>query len=99
MAYKVIVNKRGAKRLMSIIDYLKENWGETVTDDFFDKVEKMLLLLEDSPFVGAPSNKDPSVRRILITKHNRMYYRVKGNTVFILNFFDTRQHPKKNRFD
>jgi plasmid stabilization system protein ParE len=99
MAYKVIVNKRGGKRLISILDYLNENWGTAVTNDFLGKVEKILLLLEESPFVGAPSNKNPYVRRILITKHNRMYYKVNGDTVFVLNFFDTRQNPEKNKFE
>jgi plasmid stabilization system protein ParE len=99
MAYKVIVNKRGAKRLLDILDYLEENWGKKVAEDFLDKLNRMLTILEGRPFIGSPSGKQPTVRRILLTKHNRVYYRVKGNTVFVLNVFDTGQNPRRNKFD
>jgi plasmid stabilization system protein ParE len=54
MAYKVIVNKRGAKRLLDILGYLEENWGKKAAEDFLDKLNRMLTILEGRPFIGSP---------------------------------------------
>lgn len=35
---------------------------------------------------------------MLITRHNKMYYKIKGKTVVILNMYDTRMNPKKNPY-
>jgi hypothetical protein len=47
-----------------------------VADSLADKVKDLLIVLKGSPFIGAPSQKEPTVRRILVTKHNRIYYRI-----------------------
>jgi len=99
MAYKAIVSKRATRRLLAVLDYLKENWGEKVAIEFADKVQELLNLLENQPFIGAPSNREPTVRRILVTKHNRVYYRIKGNAIIIVHIIDTRQHPRKNKYE
>jgi hypothetical protein len=34
----------------------------------------------------------------LITKHNRIFYRIKGNQIEVINMYDTRSNPKKNKY-
>ena len=41
-----------------------------------------------------PSNIKKGVRRCFITKHNAMYYKVKGKEVEIITIHDTRSDPK-----
>jgi len=48
------------------------------------------------PLTGIASQKIIDVRSILLTKHNRLYYRVKNNFIEILRVFDTRQNSMKN---
>jgi hypothetical protein len=52
--------------------------------------------LSELPELGAIQEPDKEIRAILITKHNRLFYRVKGTKPFILSFLDNRTR-KSNR--
>jgi len=43
--------------------------------------------------------KVSEVQWILITKHNKLYYRIEGDIIYMITLFDTRQNPKKNRYE
>ena len=40
-------------------------------------------------------NKAASKKLFKFGKHNQIYFRVQGKTLFISDFFDARQDPKK----
>ena len=65
---------------------------------FLEKVDYRLNLLAKQPFAGAPSSKLKDVRGVLITRHNKMLYKVNGDKVIILNLYDKRINPKKNPY-
>ena len=98
MAYKTIVKKRFTNKVIKLLYYLEAEWGRTVADRFANKLEKRLDNLLKQPFTGAESGYFKNVRSILITKHNRLYYRIKGTTIEIINLYDTRMNPKKNPY-
>jgi hypothetical protein len=58
----------------------------------------MLQLIKE-PDEGRNSSKVPEVQWILITKHNKLYYRIEGDIIYMITLFDTRQNPKKNRYE
>ena len=86
MAYKIIYNKRFQNKLFKLLDY------------FIISLQKRLHTLSKQPYIGASSNVINSVRSILITKHNRLFYRIKDDTIEVLNMYDTRSNPKKNPY-
>jgi len=97
MAYEIIINKRFTNKLLHVLDYLEKEWGKKVAYEFQDKVFVRIYMLQLNPFIGAPTGV-ASVRSTLITKHNRMYYRVKGNKLVILNLYDTRSNYQKKNY-
>lgn len=99
MAYLIIVKKRFTNKIVKLLDYLEGEWGKTVADNFLKEIDKRLDTLSEQPFIGAPAAEAKTVRSILITKHNRLYYRIKGKTIEIVNMYDTRMNPKKNPFN
>lgn len=99
MAYEIIYKERFTQKLFKLLDYLKREWSERVADKFINELLERLKTLSTQPFIGAPSTKIKSVRSILITKHNRIYYRIKDNQIEVLNLYDTRINPKKNRYN
>lgn len=100
MAYKIIVSKFFQKKVIALNIYLQEEWGLTVATEFHETLIKIILTIADQPGIGSVSKKKKNVRKILITKHNRLYYRVKDKkAITLLLLFDTRQHPKRNRYD
>ncbi|MBV9960911.1 MAG: type II toxin-antitoxin system RelE/ParE family toxin [Parafilimonas sp.] len=98
MAYKIIYKKRFQTKLFKLLDYLKTVWGDNVADNFVNRLQGRLRTLSKQPYIGASSTVIKSVRSILITKHNRLYYRIKDDTIEVLNMYDTRSNPKKNPY-
>jgi len=98
MAYKIIVKKKFTAKLIKLLFYLEAEWGKTVANRFENKVEKRLDNLSKHPFTGAESAYFKNVRSILITKHNRLYYRIRETTIEVINMYDTRMNLKKNPY-
>jgi plasmid stabilization system protein ParE len=99
MAYQVIYKKRFNNKLIQLLQYLEQEWGQKVSVEFLSKIDKRIETLKQQPFIGKPSEKKPEVRAISITKHNRLYYKISNNKIVILNLFDTRKSSKNNPFD
>ncbi len=97
--YKVIYSPKLWQRLNDLLSYLSTNWGIKVADDFLFVFEQKMNLLMKNPKIGRLSSKRRGIRSISITKHNRVYYQVKKDTIIIATLFDTRQHPSKNKFE
>ncbi len=98
MAYQIIYKKRFFKKLLKLLDYLKSEWNVSVAEQFIDQLQKRLKTLSKQPYIGVQSASVKSVRSILITSHNRIFYRIKGNVIEVINMYDTRSNPKKNAY-
>lgn len=96
MAYDIVVTTRFRKKLIKLLIYLEREWGKIVADNFLKKIDRRIQTLSKQPYIGQSANQDELSRSILVTKHNRLYYRIKINEIEILNLFDTRQNPSKN---
>lgn len=98
MAYKIKLNKRFIKDSKKVAAWLEEEWSKKVADEFAQKLNTVILSLANNPQVGPPS-ATPLVRKFTVTKHNKVYYRVKGKTITLLVLFDVRQDPRKNKYE
>ncbi len=93
MAYEIIIKKRFAAKLLKTLNYLEKEWSKEVVLAFLAKVYSRIHALQHHPYIGSlTSIKD--TRSTLITKHNRMYYKVVKNDVIILNLYDTRRRKQ-----
>lgn len=66
-------------------------------DKFVVILHKKLILINNNPFIGQACKNNTATRRLIITKHNKLFYRVKGKNIYIITLFDTRQDPQKNK--
>lgn len=98
MAYQLILKKRFTNRVQKVLAYLEKEWSHEVAVEFLVKIDRRIELLSRQPQAGALSTKIKDIRGLLISRHNRMYYKIKGDKVIILNMFDTRINPKKNPY-
>lgn len=97
MAYKIVWTEEAANDIESVLDYLKENWPQAVAENFLLELYLKLDLIALHPNAGKVS-KYSQIRKILVTKHNALYYLVSGSEITLLNIFDTRQDPKKDLY-
>ena len=94
MAYEIVWLPKAEERFDEILLYLERNWEEKVIRSFIQNTEEKLAQVKQRPkmFRRSPSK---NIHEVLITKHNLLLYRIKGNKIELLTFFDTRQNPKK----
>ena len=99
MAYKIEQSKLFVKKITNLLEYLENNWCKKVAVEFKKNLDKKMLRLIEEPDAGRNSTKVSDVQWILITRHNKLYYRIKGEIIYIITLFDTRQNPKKNKYE
>ncbi len=98
MALEIYWTKRADKKFDKIIEYLLNEWDENVAKAFIKKVYDFLDILTDFPKIGTIENKGKGIRGFTIVKQINVFYRISGNRIILLNFFNNRQNPKKKRF-
>jgi plasmid stabilization system protein ParE len=99
MSRKVIISKTAEKKLSSLFEYLLDNWSEKVKYNFIKKLDHNLDLIKLNPKTFPESQKDPGLRKCVITKQTTLYYRFDSRQIKILTIFDSRQNPNKLKKD
>ena len=95
MALQVVLTIRAKRNLDKIITYVHSEFGEKVTAQLKNRISETVDLIAEHPEMGTFENKERNIRGFLIRKQLRLFYRVDKTRLILLNFFDTRQHPKK----
>ncbi len=95
MSRKVIISKTAEKKLSSLFEYLLENWSAKVKSNFIKKLDHNIDIIKLEPETFPESQKDPGLRKCVITKQTTLYYRFDSDQIKIVTIFDTRQNPDK----
>jgi plasmid stabilization system protein ParE len=98
MALRIFWSKRADKKFDNILNHLSTEWGENVTSAFVKKVYDFLDILIEFPEIGSLENAERGIRGFVIVKQITIFYKVSGNKIILLNFFDSRQGPKKKKY-
>lgn len=97
MARKIVWTKRANQKLTLVATYLSKEWGNAVATHFLAKTFDLVDLLGEYPFIGSIEVREKKIRGLLITPHNRLFYRVTPQKVIVLNIFDTRMNSKQKK--
>ena len=83
-----------------ILDYLQNEWGDKVLQDFIIHIEHILMQVQEYPKMYGLSKHYKNVRKAVITKHNLLFYKIKPRKkeIELLIFWDTRQDSNKRKF-
>lgn len=90
--------KRADKKFDEIIEYLLQEWGETVTKAFVKKVYDFLDILIEFPEIGSIEHVEKNIRGFVIVKQLTVFYKIENDKIVLLNFFDNKQNPKRKKF-
>ncbi|HEX8461400.1 MAG TPA: type II toxin-antitoxin system RelE/ParE family toxin [Segetibacter sp.] len=97
MVYKIVFKKRFQNKLDKLLTYIDSEFGLIVAQNFASQLNNKFHFLQLQPFACTPSANFPNVRSILIGRYNRMYYKIESDKIVVINIYDTRIHPKRNR--
>lgn len=98
MACEIIWTENAREDLKNIFTYLQQEWSSRIAENFLVECYSKIDLIAHFPYIGVQSEKINSVRRILVTKHNALFYKVERKNIILLDFFDTRQQPDKSYY-
>ena len=95
MVHKVVILKKAYAQFQSICDYLVNEFGERVADEFELEVEKCVASIISFPESGhlEPIKSKYTYRSKIVGKYNKLYYFLDGNTLVLVAFADMRMHP------
>ena len=87
--------KKSKSRFLEIKSYLEAEFGKSIADQFQTRVLDFLVLLERFPQLGSLEVPDKEIYGFQLSKQTRLFYRIKGERIILLTFFDSRNDPKK----
>ena len=91
MEKKIVVSKRFQKNTLEVFEYLIKAHSKKTAFNFLNKLEERIELIIRYPEIGKPSKIKSNVRSVTFQPHNRIYYRLKMNTIELLCLFDMRK--------
>ena len=91
----IFLTRRAGKNYRSIKEYITNDWGKKVVEVFEQKTINFLDLFQSFPEMGEVEVIEKQIRGFQLTRQTRVFYRIKGERIIILTFFDVRQNPKK----
>lgn len=90
MAKEIVWTKSASSKIDLILIYLHDNWSDRVTSNFIKKVYDLHEILSEFPEIRTIENKSKNIRGFSIVKQVRLFYKIKGSQLILLNFFDNR---------
>ena len=99
MSYLVNWTSRAEYTFDQNIQYLDEEWSNSVLNQFPDKVEAALEKISDNPFLYPLDKPSKNIRRCIINGRIILYYRIiDDENPDLLLFCNTHQNPEKLQF-
>ena len=81
-----------------VADYIRRQFGVKRVKIFRQKVGETVQLLSRSPNIGQIdplfSDRPVTYRSVIINGLSKMVYRIDGETIYIVAFWDTRMEPE-----
>lgn len=92
---RLVWNKKAKTRFAEILDYIESEFGENSREYFRARTKEFTQVLKQFPEIGVLELRDKNIRAFQLSKQTRIYYRVKGDRITILTFFDSKWDPRK----
>jgi hypothetical protein len=77
-----------------ILEYLEQNWTIKEIENFINRVEYVVQHIRKSP-LQYPASKEKNIHRCVVVKQVSLFFRIRGNDIELLVFWDNRQDPAK----
>lgn len=97
MVYEIIFKKRFRNKLEKLLVYIAKEFGLAIAKRLSMQLEKKFDTFQKPLFIGANSTSIKGVRSIQLGKQNRIYYRFEKDKIIVLNMYDTRIIPVRNK--
>jgi len=95
---KVSWSKKAGDSIVQTSVYILDKFGPKASEEFLKEVQHVSDLLESNPCLGPVepllAQKSKPYRSVVLNHLNKIVYYIKGDTIRIAAFWDTRREPK-----
>lgn len=79
------------------IEYLSQKWTSKEIIRFLDRVEKVISLLEQNPFLYPKYNQGGNIYKCIVNEHIAIFFKIleEDSSIHLLTFWNSNQDPKK----
>ena len=95
---KVRWTKRARKEANKVAEYIFGSFGEKTYVEFLQEIEHLTSLMAEMPNIGATetllSDKIYLYRSLVVNKKSKIIYRIDGDIIHIVDFWDCHREPK-----
>ena len=98
MVTKIIWNKNALLTFDEITAYLLDNFSLQTAQNFAELAYERIDWVCKHSKSGRKVRGTKTLLMVNFGKHHQLYFRTHGNTLFICDFFDSRQDPNKRPY-
>jgi hypothetical protein len=77
----------------AVISQLSARWGQSFVIKFENKVKKIFNTISLTPYLYPIVEENTETRKCVLHKNCSMLYKIQGNVILIICFWDNRQEP------
>jgi len=86
----IIITAKADADETAIYQYISETFGTIYADKFRKRLIELLKLLVSHPFIGRPAKGDTSIRVLMLSKQNKIVYKITETEIVVLRILNTR---------
>jgi plasmid stabilization system protein ParE len=97
MANVLFWSDRALKEYDQLLDYLLEEWSETITLRISLEIDETINRIKNSPEQFPIIVKSRKIRRCVASSQTSIYFKANKDAIVIMSLYDNRRNPKKRK--
>ena len=94
VAYPILWSPTAKANYYQILEYLNDNWTIKELEAFVKRTEEVISHIYKNPSLY-PYSESSDTHKCVVVKQVTLFYRVTGESIQLLVFWDSRQNPAK----
>ena len=92
----IVFTRKADKDELKIYQYISEAFGEVYATKFRSKLINLFYTLTKHPYIGRICKNDRSLRVIIISKQNKIVYKVTDKNIVIIRILNNKTDVSRN---
>jgi plasmid stabilization system protein ParE len=89
-ALSIIITRKADADELAIYQFISETFGSFYADRFRKKLIALFRLMSKQPFIGRPAKQDNLVRVLMMSKQNKIVYKLTESEIIILRILNSK---------
>jgi plasmid stabilization system protein ParE len=90
IAHSIIVTKKADTDELVIYQYISKTFGSLYANNFRKKLTEVFTLMAKQTFIGRPAKQDNSIRVLMMSKQNKIIYKLTESEIIILRILNSK---------